>query len=132
MPTARPYDCLLINTTGELKWVYKIATVIFVGKSLIGQGGQNIVEAAASGHPVVFGPHMQNFKAIARQFVAENACVQVQDSYQLSRAISDLLQDEERRKQITSNARCVIESNLGATDRTVELIAQTLKSLTPL
>lgn len=125
-PTARPYDCLLVNTTGELKTLYKIATVIFVGKSLAGQGGQNIVEAAASGHPVVCGPHMQNFKEIARQFVAENACVQVPDADALRRALRELLQDEYRRKTIAAAARRVIESNLGATARTVALIAQTL------
>lgn len=126
-PTAKPYDCLLVNTTGELKWMYKIATVIFVGKSLVGQGGQNIVEAAASGHPVIFGPHMQNFKAIARQMVVEDACVQIQDAAQLRRAIQDLLQHEDRRKQIVAKARRVIESNLGATDRSVGLMANALK-----
>ncbi|NQU11287.1 3-deoxy-D-manno-octulosonic acid transferase, partial [bacterium] len=71
-PASSP-DCLLVNTTGELRWFYMVATVIFVGKSLVGVGGQNIVEAAASGRPVVFGPHMQNFRAIAREFVAAGA-----------------------------------------------------------
>ena len=128
VPTAKPYDCLLVNTTGDLKWLYKIATVIFVGKSLVGQGGQNIVEAAVSGHPVVFGPYMQNFKAIAQQFVAEGACVQVQDACQLQRALHTLLQDEQQRKTIATAARRVIEANVGATERSVELIAQTLSA----
>jgi 3-deoxy-D-manno-octulosonic-acid transferase len=127
LSTARPYDCLLVNTTGELKWLYKIATVIFVGKSLAGQGGQNIVEAAVSGHPVVFGPHMQNFKAIAQQFVAEGACLQVPDASRLQRALEDLLQNAEQRRQIATAARRVIEANVGATERSVELIAQELK-----
>ena len=125
-PTARPYDCLLVNTTGELKTFYKIATVIFVGKSLAGQGGQNIVEAAVSGHPVVCGPHMQNFKEITRQFIAAHACVQVSDPDTLRRALRELLQDEARRKTIAAAARRVIEANVGATGRTVDLIAQTL------
>jgi len=126
--TARPYDCLLVNTTGDLKWLYKIATVIFVGKSLAGQGGQNIVEAAASGRPVVFGPNMQNFKAIAREFVAEGACVQVPDAGALRRALRELFNDEPRRKNIAAAARRVIESNVGATSRSVDLIAQSLES----
>jgi 3-deoxy-D-manno-octulosonic-acid transferase len=126
VPTARPYDCLLVNTTGDLKWLYKVASVIFVGKSLVGQGGQNIVEAAVSGHPVVFGPHMQNFKAIAEQFVAERACVQVKDAGELRRALLALLQDEQQRKKIADAARRVIEANVGATTRTVELIAEAL------
>lgn len=126
LPTARPYDCMLVNTTGELKWFYKIATVIFVGKSLAGHGGQNIVEAAVSGHPVVFGPHMQNFLAIAREFVAAGACVQVADADGLRRALEELLQNPQRRKQIAAAARRVIETNVGATERNVEAIAQRL------
>jgi 3-deoxy-D-manno-octulosonic-acid transferase len=125
-PTARPYDCLIVNTTGELKWFYKVATAIFVGKSLVGQGGQNIVEAAASGHPVMFGPNMQNFRAIAQQFVAEGACIQVQDADELRRALHTLLEKADRRQAIISAAHRVIESNVGATHRCVELIAQSL------
>jgi 3-deoxy-D-manno-octulosonic-acid transferase len=122
-PGSGQYDCLLVNTTGELKWLYGIATVIFVGKSLIGQGGQNIIEAAASGHPVVFGPHMQNFSEIARQFVEGGGCVQVNDAVGLQRACADLLQHEARRDEITAAARSIIDANLGATRRTVDLIA---------
>jgi 3-deoxy-D-manno-octulosonic-acid transferase len=121
--TAKPYDCLIVNTTGELKWFYKVATAIFVGKSLVGQGGQNIVEAAASGHPVIFGPNMQNFRAIARQFVAEGACIQVQDAEALRRAVEDLLEDPRLRQGIIAAAHRVIQSNVGATNRCVELIA---------
>ncbi len=116
-------DCLLVNTTGELKWFYEIATVIFVGKSLVGEGGQNIVEAAASGHPVVFGPNMQNFKAIAAEFVAAGAGVQVPDAAGLRRELEDLLQNAARREQIGAAARAVIKHNAGATERNVELIA---------
>jgi 3-deoxy-D-manno-octulosonic-acid transferase len=119
--------CLLVNTTGELKWFYQIATVIFVGKSLVGPGGQTIVEAAASGHPVVFGPHMENFQEISRQFVAENACVQVQDVYELRHALQDLLQNEPLRARISAAAQRVIAANLGATDRTVELMTKVIK-----
>jgi 3-deoxy-D-manno-octulosonic-acid transferase len=120
-------DCLLVNTTGELRRFYQIATVIFVGKSLVGQGGQNIVEAAASGHPVVFGPHMENFLEISRQFVAEDACVQVQDVYELRHALQDLLQDEHLRGKITASAQRVIAANVGATDRTVELMTMAIR-----
>jgi 3-deoxy-D-manno-octulosonic-acid transferase len=119
-------DCLLVNTTGELKWFYEVATVIFVGKSLAGIGGQNIVEAAASGHPVVFGPNMQNFQEIARQFVSEGAGIQVADAGELQRVLAELLADAGKRERVASAARRVIEANRGATARTVELIAQRL------
>jgi len=125
-PVANP-DCLLVNTTGELKWFYNAATVIFVGKSLVGEGGQNIVEAAASGHPVVFGPNMQNFKAIAAEFVAAGAGVQVADRYEFVHALRDLFHDEHLRGKVTSAAQTVITRNVGATDRTVALIAASLR-----
>jgi 3-deoxy-D-manno-octulosonic-acid transferase len=130
-PTAKPYDCLIVNTTGELKWFYEIATVIFVGKSLVGQGGQNIVEAAVSGHPVIFGPNMQNFRAIARQFIAESACVQIQNAGELRRAVQELLENAERRQVIVAAANRVIQSNVGATQRSIELIAENLRKTKP-
>jgi len=120
-------QCLLVNTTGELKWFYGVATVIFVGKSLVGIGGQNIVEAAASGHPVICGPNMQNFKAITAEFLAAGACVQVQDLYELQHAVRDLCKDEPLRAKIVSAAKTVIERNVGATQRTVDLVAASLR-----
>jgi 3-deoxy-D-manno-octulosonic-acid transferase len=125
-PPATKPDCLLVNTTGELKWFYSVATVIFVGKSLVGEGGQNIVEAAASGHPVVFGPNMQNFKAIAAQFVAEGAGVQVPDVAAFRQALIELLAEPTRREVLAAAARRVIAANVGATARTLDLIAQSL------
>lgn len=126
-PTAKPYECLVVNTTGELKWFYEVATVIFVGKSLVGQGGQNIVEAAVSGHPVIFGPNMQNFRAIAQQFTSAGACVQVRDAGELRRAVQELLENAERQHSIVAAAHRVIRSNVGATDRCIELIAENLR-----
>jgi 3-deoxy-D-manno-octulosonic-acid transferase len=124
MPGAQ---CLLVNTTGELRAYYQTATVIFVGKSLAGNvGGQNIVEAAASGHPVVFGPNMQNFRQIAAEFVAAGAGVQVQDLSELRHALRELLRDEGLRQKVAAAAGKVIAANVGATARTVKLIAESL------
>jgi len=126
-PAVAPHHCLLVNTTGELKSFYETATIIFVGKSLAGNiGGQNIVEAAASGHPVLFGPHMENFKEISRQFIEAGACVQVADADALQKAVAELLGDAARRERMVTAARQVIAANAGATDRTVELIAASL------
>ena len=72
-------DCLLVNTTGELRFFYEHATVVFVGKSLTAVGGQNPIEPGALGKAMVFGPNMQNFADITRNFVAQNAAVQVGD-----------------------------------------------------
>jgi 3-deoxy-D-manno-octulosonic-acid transferase len=120
-------DCLLLNTTGELKAFYEAATVIFVGKSLRGRGGQNIIEAAATGAPVVFGPAMQNFEAIADDFVRAGAGVQVPDETALGPALEELLAKPERRREIAGRARQVIAQGSGAAERTLEAMADLLK-----
>jgi 3-deoxy-D-manno-octulosonic-acid transferase len=89
-----PYECLLVNSTGELKFFYEQATVVFVGKSLTAEGGQNPIEPAALGKAVVFGPNMQNFTSAVRAFLAAQSVVQVQDAAELEKVIGDLLGDE--------------------------------------
>lgn len=120
------YDGLLVDTVGELREFYKLATGIFVGKSLVGHGGQNIVEAAASGRPVIFGPHMHNFRAVARQFVAAGAALQVRDARDLRSALRTLLRDPGLCSRIAKAAQRVIQANAGATERTVELLIRAL------
>ena len=115
-------DCLLVNTTGELKLFYEHATVIFVGKSLSAQGGQNPIEPGALAKPMVFGPNMQNFSDIVSQFLKEKGAVQVQNPAELEEAIASLLGDEKRREELGTNALKVVRRNLGAIDRTVEMI----------
>lgn len=115
--------CLLVNTTGELRWFYTAATVIFVGKSLVGHGGQNIVEAAASGRPVLFGPHMENFAVIAGEFVSAGAAWQVADAAELRQAVETLLREPARGMRMAEAARRVIAANAGAADRAARLVA---------
>jgi 3-deoxy-D-manno-octulosonic-acid transferase len=119
-------QCLLVNTTGELKFFYQQATIVFVGKSLTAQGGQNPIEPAALGKAMVFGPNMQNFAPIVRALLGADAAVQVQTAAQLEEAMADLLTDDLRRAQIGARALQVVEQNLGATERTVEMILQGL------
>jgi 3-deoxy-D-manno-octulosonic-acid transferase len=119
-------ECLLVNTTGELRFFYEHATVVFVGKSLTATGGQNPIEPAALGKAMVFGPNMDNFAEIARNFVAENGALQVQDPESLERAIAGLIADEDRRTALGRNAQRIVHQNLGAIDRTVEMILERL------
>ena len=93
-------DCLVVNTTGELKYFYEYATVIFVGKSLTAQGGQNPIEPGILGKPMVFGPNMQNFADIARSFVAGRGAVQTRDAAELEKVLGELLADEQRREEL--------------------------------
>lgn len=120
-------DCLLVNTTGELRFFYRTATVVFVGKSLTATGGQNPVEPGALGKAMIFGPNMQNFADIARNFLAQNAAIQAQDPETLENAIAGLLADEKRRAELGRNAHKVVRENLGAIDRTMEMILGHLK-----
>ena len=120
-------NCLLVNTTGELRLFYRPATVVFVGKSLTATGGQNPIEPGAQGKAMIFGPNMQNFADIARNFVTQNAAIQVPDPVTLENAIAELLADEKRRLELGRNARKVVRENLGAIDRTLAMILAHLK-----
>ncbi|MGA2247521.1 MAG: 3-deoxy-D-manno-octulosonic acid transferase [Verrucomicrobiota bacterium] len=119
-------DCLLVNTTGELKFFYEPASVVFVGKSLKAVGGQNPIEPAASGKPVVFGPHMENFKDIVRLFLTREAAVQVKNAQELERTLSALLENQNRRSELGQRARAVVAQNLGSIERTVDMIVPEL------
>ena len=101
--------------------------MVFVGKSLTAMGGQNPIEPGAQGKAMIFGPNMQNFADIARNFVAQNAAIQVQDPEALETAIAELLADEKRRAELGRNALQVVRENLGAIDRTVEMILEHLE-----
>jgi 3-deoxy-D-manno-octulosonic-acid transferase len=119
-------ECLLVNTTGELKHFYEQASLIFIGKSLTAQGGQNPIEPGALGKAMVFGPHMQNFTEVARNFLARNGAVQVRNAEELETALSDLLGDQARREQLGQNALAVVHENQGAIERTVDMILRHL------
>lgn len=121
-------DCLLVNTTGELRYFYECASVIFVGKSLTAAGGQNPIEPGALGKAMVFGPNMQNFEAIAAAFVKEGGAVQVKNATDLERALEEILADEDRIANLGKNALKVVRRNQGAIDRTVEMIVKHLHS----
>ena len=120
-------ECLLVNTTGELKYFYQHATVIFVGKSLTAEGGQNPLEPGALGKAMVFGPHMQNFVEISRNLVKKNGAVQVRDAGELEKVLGELLADEPRRTELGRNAIAVIRANEGGVNRTVKMILDQLK-----
>ncbi|MBC8000983.1 MAG: hypothetical protein H7X97_00225 [Opitutaceae bacterium] len=120
-------DCLVVNTVGELRHFYREAEVVFVGKSLTAEGGQNPIEPAALGKAVLFGPNMQNFAAIAQMFIARAGAIQVADAADLEREIGRLLMDSQCREQLGRNARAVVDENVGATEKTVEMIVRQLE-----
>ncbi len=115
-------ECLLVNTTGELKFFYEHADVIFVGKSLTAEGGQNPIEPGALGKAMVFGSNMQNFASIADEFVRSGGAIQVTDRDALEEAMRLLLADWARCQELGRNALTVVKRNQGAIERTVEMI----------
>ena len=119
-------ECLLVNTTGELMNFYQAASVVFVGKSLTANGGQNPIEPAALGKATVFGPNMQNFEDVARIFLAQRAVIQVPDAAELEKVFAELLGSEARRRELGERAATVVRENMGAVDRTVDMIVRHL------
>jgi 3-deoxy-D-manno-octulosonic-acid transferase len=115
-------DVLIVNTTGELRDWYAVASVCFIGKSLTAIGGQNPAEPVLMGRPVVFGPHMENFEALVRQFLAAKGAVQVADEEELKRVVGDLLENPRRGEALVAEGKRVLEVHLGANQRTVHLL----------
>lgn len=128
---ASPPDCLLLDTTGELQHWYAVATIVFVGKSLTARGGQNPVEPIFAGKPVLFGPHMENFSALAEALITNNAAVQVRDPNSLQQQIAWLLRDREAALSLVANAQSVLARHSGATARTAELVLMLKSSAGP-
>ncbi len=116
-------DCVLLDRTGELQRWYGIATVVFMGKSLTAQGGQNPVEPIIVGKPVIFGPHMENFATLAKTLVSKDGAIQVSDIDSLEQALGKLLRDGQARQRLVQNAREVLNQHRGATARAAALIA---------
>lgn len=120
------YDVVVLDTIGELAQVYQIATAVFVGGSLVDQGGHNILEPAVFGKPIVFGPHMQNFAEIAQAFVDNHAAIQIASSRELEHVLMDVLHDPVRRARLGAAARALVEANRGARAKTMTAIARLL------
>jgi len=123
-------EVLVVNSTGELGALYQRATLAFVGKSLRGHGGQNFIEAAPGGTPIVIGPNMQNFKVITREFLNRQAVIQITDEFELASCLRALMASDEVRRDLGQSAKATFESNLGAAKRTASVIVHALASQT--
>jgi 3-deoxy-D-manno-octulosonic-acid transferase len=112
-----------MDTIGELGALWGLADVAFVGGSLDGKrGGQNMIEPAAYGAAVVFGPHVWNFREIAARLVEAHAAIQIHDAASLEMTVCRLLEDRSERERLGSAARQFVLSQEGATERTVDLL----------
>jgi 3-deoxy-D-manno-octulosonic-acid transferase len=119
-------EVVVLDTLGELAQLYQLATAVFVGGSLVDNGGHNILEPAIFGKPIVFGPYMQNFKEIADAFLSNDAAVQVHTDRELEEAMLALITDPVRRARLGAAARALVEANRGAKDKTLAVIEDIL------
>ena len=117
---------VVLDTVGELATLFQIATVVFLGGSLVPAGGHNVLEPATLGKPVVFGPHMENFAEIAELFLTNRAACQIPSADALEPALSTLLGDPVQRAALGAAARALVVANRGATDRTLTAMAALL------
>lgn len=119
-------DVVILDSVGELAQLFQIATVVFVGGSLVDKGGHNILEPAVHGKPIVYGPFMQNFKEIAESFMASQAGIQLAATEQLSEVFVRLAGDPVERARLGAAARALLEANRGAKPATLDAIAALL------
>jgi 3-deoxy-D-manno-octulosonic-acid transferase len=118
---------LVVNTTGELRHFYENATLVFVGKTLTAEGGQNPIEPGALGKAMIFGPNMQNFQAITAAFLNARGARQEPDAAGVERAIAELLASPEQRDELGRNALQVVSQNRGSIERTIDMILEKVR-----
>jgi 3-deoxy-D-manno-octulosonic-acid transferase len=119
-------EVVILDTIGELAQLYQIATVVFVGGSLVPSGGHNILEPAIHGKPIVFGPHMDNFTEITEAFLVNDAAVQVRSEHEFDEVVSNLMNDPIRRARLGAAARALVLARRGAKDKTLAIINELL------
>jgi 3-deoxy-D-manno-octulosonic-acid transferase len=119
-------DVIVLDSIGELAQLYQVATAVFVGGSLADHGGHNILEPAVFGKPILFGPHMQNFKEIAEAFLSNDAAIRVASDRELEEMLLALVTDPVRRARLGAAARALVEANRGAKTKTLAVIGELL------
>jgi len=128
-----PCNCIakpvfILDSIGELNNFYAIASIVFIGGSLVKIGGHNILEPAAFAKPVLFGPHMFNFRDIAELFLNSQAAILVRDPQELKKAITDLLSSPSQRSKLSQRAKELILKNQGSSHSNLELITHVLQA----
>ncbi len=122
---ATPIDkraVLLGDTMGDLRKFYSVATIVFVGRSLVPMGGSDMMEAAALGKCTMFGPHTFNFEQTVEQLLADDGAIRVRDEEELLHAVRRCLSEPQSAGRIAEKGQEVIRKNQGATQRCLDAI----------
>ena len=127
-------DVILFDSIGELRAVFPLADIAFIGGSIVSHGGQNVLEPAAQGVCVITGAHTHNFAAITKALLDEDALIQLPEvsfadaASELASSVTELLTNDSRRQAVVARALAVCDRNRGATQRTVDMIVNLLDS----
>lgn len=119
-------EVFIVDTLGELKMFYAAADLAFVGGSLVPVGGHNILEAAAAGVPILFGPYMSNFKLIAEGILTLQGARQCQDAAALLQEFESLYANPALRNELHTQATVFVARNRGAMQRVLQVLEQGL------
>ncbi len=118
--------CLIVDRLGLLNRLYAVADMVFVGGSLVREGGHNPLEPAAWAKPLLFGPDMSDFASIARRLLEAGAAVQVHDPKSLEKAMVQLMKDTRRAASMGEKASRMVWEGKGALDRVLTVVAEHL------
>jgi 3-deoxy-D-manno-octulosonic-acid transferase len=121
-PESSP-DIILVDSLGQLRALYALSEVSFVGGSLVRQGGHNPLEPAAWGKPVLFGPDMRDFSTMSGDLLSAGAAVRVQDTEALCRAVDRFLADPRESQEMGKRAWAFFKAQGGAVERILNLAA---------
>jgi 3-deoxy-D-manno-octulosonic-acid transferase len=116
---------LFLDSVGELSTIYGIADIAIIGKSFKGYGGQNPLEPAYWGKPIVCGPHMENFPFI-RDFYSQGASLEANEE-SLYSALRELLYSPEKVKKMGDKAKEIYMKNSGAVEKAMEVLTQYIR-----
>ncbi len=118
---------LLGDTTGELRMGYALADVVFIGRSLVPQGGSDPIEAAALGKPLIVGPHMENFESAVEAFRGVDALRVVASAAELADTVADFCCNLESARAMGQRGQRTVVDRKGATRRTMARIVEILE-----
>lgn len=127
-PVAATTQVWLGDSMGELFAYYRAADLALIGGSLLPLGGQNLIEAAAVGCPVIIGQHVWNFAEVTRAAIADGAAVQVVNTDELAQRVQQLLHDPLARQNMHNAALAFSQAHQGATARLLALASGYLAS----
>jgi 3-deoxy-D-manno-octulosonic-acid transferase len=122
---------LLLDSIGELSGLFFAADAVFMGGTLAERGGHNILEPAFFSKPVIIGPHMENFQAIAGEFRRGKACVEIASGAELAGAVGRLLEAPDVAREIGCRARACAEAQRGATARALAVTCDLYRQRVP-